>query len=657
MISSFTTRFRSLIWFVIFTFTLYCLPHLELLLPNKIHFSLAEAGAADLPETETVNDQTEALEEQDGKEPPPEDKSLLLTMADISGGGALGSRIVLVENSNFTGNAVSKIPIIVPPGRGGMAPQIALTYNSHQGNGWIGVGWSLDMGAIQRSTKWGLNYNPTDLNKAYVTAVGGSSSELITRADWGTGYFGSKIEETNTKYYKNPATGGWEVTTKDGTLYKYGSTSASRQDNTKGIFKWCLDKVQDTKGNYMTISYYKEQGEIYLDRIDYAGNGGLGPTNYVSFLRLSRDDVPEKYNTHSSVKTASRLKEIKVYGNNQLVRKYVLNYAPGTSSNRSLLTTITEYGNDEVTALPLTTLIYQDKSAGFDSDSQKGMRKSAYHANSPGFRMADVNGDAIPDLIYDDSSRNIHVLLGTRPGAFADDEVWGVRAQGYSSGSLGFRMADVNGDGCADFIYDSGTEYGIRVLTSNACNQSNSFSQDSSWGTRAEAYSADAGSFKMADVNGDGLADFVYDSGTTNGVRVLLSTGTGFPVDNQWGMRAKGYSAESGGFKMTDVNGDGLADFVYDSGTTNGVRVLLSDGVDSFSADTAPWGTRTNAYASNSGGFRMADVNGDGLPDFVYDSGTDFGIRVLEGKAPFPHLLSRVTNSIGGITNITYEPS
>jgi len=56
-----------------------------------------------------------------------------------------------------TGAATYSIPLEVPPGRAGMAPKLALRYNSYQSNSWIGVGWDLDMGAIQRSTKFGVN--------------------------------------------------------------------------------------------------------------------------------------------------------------------------------------------------------------------------------------------------------------------------------------------------------------------------------------------------------------------------------------------------------------------------------------------------------------------------------------------------------------------
>lgn len=35
------------------------------------------------------------------------------------------------------------IPIAVPPGKVGLAPDVSLTYNSRQGNGLVGVGWSI----------------------------------------------------------------------------------------------------------------------------------------------------------------------------------------------------------------------------------------------------------------------------------------------------------------------------------------------------------------------------------------------------------------------------------------------------------------------------------------------------------------------------------
>src|SRR3989338_9195398 len=57
----------------------------------------------------------------------------------------------------FTGSANFSLPIVVPPGRQGLEPNLALAYSSQaKDNGLYGVGWNLaGLGAIERSTKNG----------------------------------------------------------------------------------------------------------------------------------------------------------------------------------------------------------------------------------------------------------------------------------------------------------------------------------------------------------------------------------------------------------------------------------------------------------------------------------------------------------------------
>ncbi len=228
------------------------------------------------------------------------------------------------------GAATYKIPIEVPKGRCGIQPDLSLYYSSYQNNGWIGVGWDLNMGFIQRSTIYGVNYS---CNRAswssstcgtnyegsdFFVSVNGSSNELVLRPEWDSGNhtYGRKIEQDFSRYYFNPTSKGWEVTDKNGTIHYYGSTSASRQGTTSQTFKWFLDKVLDLNGNYMTVSYYADtaNGQLYLQEIDYTANVGLSPTNKVVFTRSATArtaaDTPVSYASQAMVKTAYLLSSI-----------------------------------------------------------------------------------------------------------------------------------------------------------------------------------------------------------------------------------------------------------------------------------------------------------------------------------------------------------
>jgi len=74
-----------------------------------------------------------------------------------SAGSAPPPAATLIESFQpdlFTGRATTSIPIVVPPGRKGLAPSLALSYASSSRNGVLGVGWSLEIGAIERSTNF-----------------------------------------------------------------------------------------------------------------------------------------------------------------------------------------------------------------------------------------------------------------------------------------------------------------------------------------------------------------------------------------------------------------------------------------------------------------------------------------------------------------------
>ena len=71
-----------------------------------------------------------------------------------AGGGDLGSAKLNFQPDLFTGRFTYTILIFATPGRGNSQPSLSLNYNSSLGNGWCGVGWQLELGKIERETKF-----------------------------------------------------------------------------------------------------------------------------------------------------------------------------------------------------------------------------------------------------------------------------------------------------------------------------------------------------------------------------------------------------------------------------------------------------------------------------------------------------------------------
>ncbi|MGB9716479.1 MAG: SpvB/TcaC N-terminal domain-containing protein, partial [Thermodesulfovibrionales bacterium] len=293
-------------------------------------------------------------------------KTVIMGPSTFNTSGILSSESLILPDL-FTGTFNYTIPIEVPPGRNGIEPRLSLTYRSNSSNGWVGLGWEIEVGAIERSTRFGLNYG----GGKFVYHTSGSNVDLISI---GGGEYQAKIEGAFTKIKKLTASDGrpyWEMVEKSGIRYLFGQTSASRQDDPEDpnmIFKWCLDRVEDTNGNYMTFTYAKDRGQIYLDRIDYTGNGALSLTNYVKFYLEPRSDAPNMYTTNFRVKTIYRLRSIDIFTQDSLARRYKLEYNYSPSTSRSLLSKIIQYGGDGIQYLPPIILDYTTGGTDFRRD-------------------------------------------------------------------------------------------------------------------------------------------------------------------------------------------------------------------------------------------------------------------------------------------------
>jgi len=499
----------------------------------------------------------------------------------------------------FTGTASTSTPIQVPPGRHGIQPALSLEYWSGNGDGWLGPGWKLEVGAIQRQTRFGVSYSGDD----YTFRLASVSTDLVSI---GSGEYRAKIEGGFSRVKQLTAGDGkpyWEATDKKGTRYLFGQTTASRQAdpaNAANIFKWCLDQVIDANGNYMTVTYLGDQGQGYLGHIDYTGNGSTQPTNTVKFYLEDRPDAPPMYTTNFRVVTAKRLKTIEVKANGNLVRAYKLSYTTSGSTSRSLLSSVQQYGKDATldgtgavtggTALPAMTAGWQDQgSTSFDARTQWDGGCNAGWVDCRVY-VADLNGDGKADVLeHYQGTFSAHISTGS---AFGAGTQWGTGC-GASWVDCRVYVADLNGDGKADVLEHYQGTFSAHISTGSA------FGAGTQWGTGCGADWADCRVY-VADLNGDGKADVLeHYQGTFS---AHISTGSAFGVGAQWNTGAAPCSA--GGIDC---------------------RVLPED------------------------------LNGDGRTDVLEHSGQAFYAHIVSGMQT--DLLTSVSNGLGGTTTIAYAPS
>src|SRR5215210_1655284 len=100
-----------------------------------------------------------------------------LTPAQIGDGSIDGLQfpdptesLAMVEppGASNDGGAHLSYPLLIPKGRG-IAPNLALEYDSGGGNSWVGQGWNLSVGEISVDTRWGApHFDPNKESETYL---------------------------------------------------------------------------------------------------------------------------------------------------------------------------------------------------------------------------------------------------------------------------------------------------------------------------------------------------------------------------------------------------------------------------------------------------------------------------------------------------------
>ncbi|MBU4487937.1 MAG: hypothetical protein KKI13_02580 [Candidatus Omnitrophica bacterium] len=256
-----------------------------------------------------------------------------------------------------TGAATLGIPIVVPPGRKNVQPNVALSYSSNNPNGVCGVGWSLPASAIQRSTKNGVpRYDNTD------TFIAGGEELVYIGGD----EYRAKIESSFTKYVYVSAENKWIAYDKAGTQYHFGLTEASRLNhpNKPSTFAWYLDKAVDVYGNAITYAYEKSDNTVYPKYINYTSNQLCNPPlsadKRVEFVYEPADRPDKIYNYRAGWPSImkKRLEKIRITIDGGVVWTYNLTYELSSDTSRSLLRSI-QLSDSAGNTLPAKTFTYQ----------------------------------------------------------------------------------------------------------------------------------------------------------------------------------------------------------------------------------------------------------------------------------------------------------
>ncbi|MBF0362945.1 MAG: hypothetical protein HQK49_18140 [Oligoflexia bacterium] len=248
--------------------------------------------------------------------------------------GKLNSTVNVLS---YSGTFNYKYEINTVSGRGSLTPEIILTYNSGRVGGPFGKGFDLEMGAIHRSTKWGVpKYNDQDIfeldlkNTSYTLSLGND------------GYYYCKLEGAFFRLKRlsqnDGGINGWILESKDGLKYIFGDTTNSRIGVTeKNIYQWNIRQIVDATGNNrIDFNYLKDKNHNYLESIVY--NGGKSRIN---FYFENRSDQISSGEIGAVVNIRKRLQKIVTLNADTPIMEYSFVYASPTERTLSLLSRIT----------------------------------------------------------------------------------------------------------------------------------------------------------------------------------------------------------------------------------------------------------------------------------------------------------------------------
>jgi RHS repeat-associated protein len=537
--------------------------------------------------------------------------------ASNGGHGVLGSSHQRTSVDSSTGSFSHSYPIIIPQGRSGMQPSLALSYNSQNtSQSILGHGWSLGLPSISRSSKTGVQ----DLFTA-PTFYSSFAGELtpIALTDGLHGEYAPIIETGSFLVHTYNDDDSWTIADKQGQTYQLGSSDLSRQEDdldASHISKWMLDRRQDLNGNFIRYAYEESGNQIYPSEIFYTGNDEIDGVFRVEILREERGDVMLSFRQGFRIDTTERISEINIYANDEVVRTVNLGYVTGSNGTRSLIETINETANGPHgdIAMPETSFDYSQPGTAWEYvEDEYDFDNGEVGLNN--FRVFDLNADGFEDMVYAKDSAegvmsSVYLHNGDASGWTFYEDIE-VPLEFTSEGGWSLRdmhIIDLNGDGAQDLIRRIGDSEDQWVYMNQGGEEG--FVLDETY-TEIPPLGTNR---KIVDVNGDGLRDIAHWTFGPLGSETYIhnADGTGWTLDEEF--IAPIEVSDSTNHFLLDLNNDGLTDLFRPSlgfSGDRGVHLNRGDGTWELADDYL------FDFVVDGLGEVFVDMNADGYPDLV----------------------------------------
>ena len=548
------------------------------------------------------------------------------TLKAPSGASSLKGLGESFSASPTTGTGSYSIPIVLPPGLA--TPAVSLNYSGGSGNGEVGVGFSLPVLQVYRTTDKGSPH--FDESDRFAVRGPEYNDELVL-ADASQGLYRLKNEGGFLLFRRDAANDRWTISFPNGGQASLGDSVAARAQAAGKSTRWFVETTTDVNGHLVRYRYWKDAAKVYWKGVDYQQEASAAYRNQVEFVYETRPDVLRDYRYGDEELTRFRLAAIQVIQGARTLRQYAFSYRP--DAIWSLLVGVQLNGENGL-SLPTLTLGRLEPSPRSGRFVTTEGYPTLSGVSSGRMTLEDVNGDGLPDLLNGTASNYEYYenLDGVR---FANTPV-SLGASGSADRNLedtGVVLTDVDGDGYRD-VLEPGVSGQLRYFPGGNIQAGRflGFGAFKSLNPNALVSDVTRADFRLVDLNSDGRTDLLQQR-TGIGDIWIENDGAQQFLQRTMPSLPSGVQFSDRNLELSDFNGDGVLDLVqkeFDQGKHD-LLVWYGVGAGRFWSSVSVW----NAPVAAAREILLSDVNHDGQTDLIRVSGSWVAYYLNDGSGNF----------------------